>query len=76
MNIVTWLAPSVLIGGFHLNGLDPTEGNELVEMADRLLLRDTLYYTGHCTGQAQYDFLKTRMGDRLHALSSGQIIEL
>ena len=43
----------------------------LSEAAQTLLSRPCTYYTGHCTGEAAYAFLKRRMGDRLHALRTG-----
>ena len=51
---------------------DVGEDADFLEMAaKRLLSYETLYYTGHCTGQEQYAFLKDRMQDRLHALHTG-----
>ena len=44
--------------------------------AEKLLQTGALYYTGHCTGAAQYDYLKTIMCDRLQPLSTGMSIEL
>ena len=44
--------------------------------ADTLCGFDTVYYTGHCTGVAQYEFLKQKMGDRLHYISSGSVVEV
>jgi 7,8-dihydropterin-6-yl-methyl-4-(beta-D-ribofuranosyl)aminobenzene 5'-phosphate synthase len=37
---------------------------------------DTVFYTGHCTGQAQFEVLKTILGERLHALSTGAVAEI
>ena len=73
LNIADWLSPDVLIGGFHFMKLDPagSDGAFLEEAASSLLSRSCTYYTGHCTGEAAYAFLKKRMGDRLHALRSG-----
>lgn len=74
VNIARWFEPDVLIGGFHLTKLDPAvpeQRTQLCGIADALLAGSTTYYTGHCTGAHVYDFLKTRMGDRLHALSAG-----
>lgn len=77
LNIVPWLEPDVLIGGFHFMKLDPeTDRKTLDNAAKELLHSDTVYYTGHCTGAAQYDYLKTIMGDRLQALTTGLTIEL
>ena len=44
--------------------------------ARSLLAGDTVYYTGHCTGEAQYRVLKTFMGERLHSMPAGTILEL
>ena len=77
MNIKTWFAPDVFIGGFHLMKLDPEkEATRLKFTAMELLKKETVYYTGHCTGEKQYEALKTHMGDRLHRLSTGAIYEV
>ena len=77
-NIVHWLQPDVLVGGFHYMKVPTTgEGRDfLLESALELLRTDAVYYTGHCTGEAQYDVMKSAMGDRLQILSSGVKIEL
>ena len=41
-----------------------------------LMKKETVYYTGHCTGDAQYDALKTHMGDRLQRLTTGAVFEI
>lgn len=78
LNIVDWFAPDVLIGGLHLNKY-ATEGADaapLREMAQRLAKAPTRYYTCHCTGVPQYEFLRREMGDRLSYLSCGETLEL
>lgn len=72
-NIVRWFRPDVLIGGFHFSKfpLDDT----LAQYADDLNGFPTEYYTCHCTGTAQFDFMRRRM-NRLHYLSCGQTITL
>lgn len=78
LDIVKWLQPDVLVGGFHFVKLDP-EGEDrafMEEAARQLLARDCIYYTGHCTGEAAFAFLKERMGDRLHAIPAGAEIEM
>ena len=75
LNIARWFRPDVLIGGFHFMKMDP-EGPRLEEAARALLELPTVYYTGHCTGEAQFARLKTWMGDRLHAISAGTTVEL
>lgn len=73
LNIVRWFQPHVLVGGFHFMKLDPqTADAPFLELAAKeLLSHPTEYYTGHCTGEKAYAFLKERMGDRLHSLSTG-----
>lgn len=66
--------PEFLIGGFHFMKVE--DPNLLQAAAQRLLALDCRYYTGHCTGQAQYDYLKTRMGPRLDQLSTGKEFKL
>lgn len=76
LNIVSWLRPDVLVGGFHFMKIDPENGGrEALEEAARILLAfDTQYYTCHCTGTPQYEFLSRRMGDRLRYLAAGQTV--
>lgn len=72
MNIKTWFAPDVFIGGFHLMKLDPEkDATRLKFTAMELMKQSTVYYTGHCTGSAQFAALKAHMGDRLIALTTG-----
>lgn len=73
LNIVTRFRPDVLIGGFHFMKLDVTGSGALtLKMAAKeLLSHQTVYYTGHCTGELQAAFLKRLMGERLHTLSTG-----
>lgn len=74
LNIVDAFRPDILIGGFHFMKI--TEEEKLQQAAWDLLQYDTVYYTGHCTGQKQYDYLKTIMGEKLHYLSAGTVLEL
>ena len=74
LNIAEYFQPDVLIGGFHLNKLEAPR--ELEAIANKLIAGNTLYYTGHCTGDWQYLRLKEIMGDRLQRLSTGLVFEL
>lgn len=79
LNIVDWFRPDILVGGFHFKKLDPADpiGRDRLEKAAELLLPyPTRYYTGHCTGLEQYEFLKDRMGERLSYLSTGRSVTL
>ena len=76
-NIVRWFRPDVLIGGFHYMKRDPViDGPWLRDAAEKLLTGNTVYYTGHCTGDGPYAFLKDIMGDRLNRLSTGAVFEI
>ena len=74
LNIMEAFRPDILIGGFHFMKI--TDTTWLQEAATKLLSYDTIYYTGHCTGQNQYDFLKGIMADKLHYLSTGAVLEI
>ena len=73
MDISEWFQPNVLIGGFHFSKL-PTD-EKLERYADFLNGYETDFYTCHCTGTDQYEFMKKRM-DRLFYLSTGQTVEI
>lgn len=71
--------PDYAISGFHL--YNPTskkcESDDLVQdLANRLKVHKTKYYTCHCTGQKAYDVLKSCLKDQISYLSSGSCIEL
>jgi len=74
LNIADAFRPDILIGGFHFMKIE--EEKKLAEAAKKLLEYDTIYYTGHCTGQKQYDCLKAIMGERLHYIAAGTVLEL
>ena len=74
LNIADAFRPDVLLGGFHFMKMDPQlpeDARRLEEAAQVLLGHKTLYYTGHCTGEAPYALLKARMGERLMPLTTG-----
>lgn len=73
MDIVSWFEPDVLVGGFHFSKLPLDE--KLAEYAEILNSRHTQYYTCHCTGVEQYEFMKKYMS-RLSYLSCGSTIDI
>lgn len=74
LNITNWFRPDVLIGGFHFMNVEDEDA--LKSAAETLAQYETVYYTGHCTGEKQFSVLKRSMGDRLHYLSTGAVVEL
>lgn len=78
LNITEWMKPDIFVGGFHFMKEEIKEGKNAVldEAAAKLSGYDTDYYTCHCTGVEQYQYLKERMGERLTYISAGQTLLL
>ena len=67
-------APDVVFGGFHLFELKPEapESEALIAAtAAELAEGNTVYYTGHCTGDWAYERLRETLGDRLRPMDCG-----
>lgn len=73
LDIASHFKPDVLIGGFHFSKLPPTEA--LASAARELAALKAAYYTCHCTGVEQFEFMKKYM-PRLFYLGGGQSIEI
>jgi len=71
LNIVEWFNPDILIGGFHFSKLPLDE--TLTGYAENLERHSTVYYTCHCTGSEQYNYMKKTMS-RLYYISAGETI--
>ena len=71
MDILAWFSPDILIGGFHFSKL-PLD-NDLENYSKRLASYDTLFYTCHCTGVEQFNFMKKYIPN-LNYLSCGDVI--
>lgn len=69
--------PDVVISGFHMmKKIDYTK-EEIVQIqqtAKELVQYDTVFYTGHCTGQKAIDLMKPIMGEQLIQIHSGMEI--
>ncbi len=65
---------AALVGGFHLHS---RTDNEVREFAEKLKNCEVPYVcTGHCTGERAYGILKEELGEKLHHLKTGLVIEL
>ncbi len=73
LNLIEWFRPDVLVGGFHLMKTAP--GEDLEPFVRALGSCGAELFTCHCTGQAQFDYLRERM-DNLYYLSVGERIVL
>lgn len=78
LNLLSWLQPDILIGGFHWKHLtgEGESALQLNEYAHALKQFPTRLYTFHCTGEAAYQYLKPLLGDQLSYLSTGMAITL
>lgn len=71
--------PDVVFGGFHLFELvpDSEEATRLIAAtAETLAEGNTVYYTGHCTGDWAYARLHEVLGERLRPMDCGASAEL
>lgn len=76
-NVMYWFQPDVLIGGFHLKKVDPVEKrDDLIHLAEVLKSYQTVYYTGHCTGEKQFEQMKKVLTEQLHAFSTGDVLTI
>ena len=73
LNIVNWVNSDIVFGGFHFSKmkLDDT----LKGYAQCLSGTKSDFYTCHCTGVLQFEFMK-QFADNIKYLSSGDIIEI
>lgn len=70
---------TALVGGFHLfqlNQEDPHADQIIDQLSQGLRLRNTQYYTGHCTGDYAYGRLKAQLGNQLQRISGGYNIQI
>ncbi len=73
LDITRWFAPSAIVGGFHFSKL-PLDST-LAKYAAILNSYSTHFYTCHCTGVPQYEFMKQYMS-KLSYLSTADTIEI
>jgi len=68
-----------VFGGFHLfnpstQAVEPAETIE--RLANELSELGTEFYTCHCTGNTAFEIMRGIMGDKIHYLSTGSVVEL
>lgn len=63
-----------LIGGFHIFGRIDAEVRELAQKIGDTGVKEI--YTGHCTGDQAYQVLKEELGNMVHQLQVGLVIEM
>ena len=73
LNIAEWFSVDAIVGGFHFMHVEP--GDTLKEYAQKINGYKTEFYTCHCTGKDQFDFMQNHAGN-IHYISAGERIEL
>ena len=66
--------PDAVISGFHTRkkqGYGEADLRMLRQMGRRLRAYQSVFYTGHCTGQEPFDILKQEMGEQIQPLNTG-----
>lgn len=68
-----------VLGGFHLhNPVNKKDASPayLQRVGESLKSVETNFYTGHCTGPKNFSALKSILGERLHTMNTGRVIEI
>lgn len=68
-----------VFGGFHtFNPVNRQSESALYLnlLAENLQKHSTVFYTGHCTGKRNFDFLKEKLGDKLQPMNTGTVIAI
>ncbi|MCI8280827.1 MAG: MBL fold metallo-hydrolase [Lachnospiraceae bacterium] len=66
--------PDAVVSGFHMmkkTEYTPQERRVILDTAEELKRMETVFYTGHCTGEPALKLMESVMGDRLHRIYSG-----
>ncbi len=71
--------PDYVISGFHMMKREgeytPAEKDVIIQTAEELARTDTVFFSGHCTGEPAFNMMKEIMGDQLRAIRSGEEIQ-
>jgi 7,8-dihydropterin-6-yl-methyl-4-(beta-D-ribofuranosyl)aminobenzene 5'-phosphate synthase len=71
--------PDIVISGFHTmkkNEYSLEDIRLIRETALELTRFQTIFYTGHCTGEVPYQIFKEIMGNQIHYVHSGNLITI
>ena len=70
------------VGGFHfpypsIDKILPEDLRNLDELVDYAKLqKDITFFTGHCTGNGAFDYLRRALGERVQAIQTGKELEV
>lgn len=78
MNFTKRLKLDALIGGFHFMKMElDVQGEKILDFtAAELLKYKTKYFTCHCTGVKQYEYLKKKMKEQISYISAGKSFKI
>jgi 7,8-dihydropterin-6-yl-methyl-4-(beta-D-ribofuranosyl)aminobenzene 5'-phosphate synthase len=66
-------------GGFHIhNPINKTNESEnyIVNLAEALGESDQIFYTGHCTGEKNFRYIKGWLCRKIQTMNTGEVIEV
>jgi 7,8-dihydropterin-6-yl-methyl-4-(beta-D-ribofuranosyl)aminobenzene 5'-phosphate synthase len=66
-------------GGFHIqNSISKKNEHQdyIMELTEALSETDPVFYTGHCTGEKNFLYIKGWMGKKIQTLNTGEVIEV
>lgn len=73
LNVMDWVEPDVLVGGFHFSKIEP---ERLATAAEALQQYPCIYYTCHCIGREQFQYLRGKMPGQIGYLATGDVVEV
>lgn len=79
LNIMEWASKEgaqAVVGGFHFKDVPEDQFRRMDAAAAELKRWPVTYYTCHCTGVSQYDYLRQKMGEQLRYLATGDELAL
>ncbi|MCK5824185.1 MAG: MBL fold metallo-hydrolase [Ichthyobacteriaceae bacterium] len=69
---------TAVLGGFHLSsrGRNAETPEYIGNLVSEIKKIDLQFYTGHCTGEANFKSMKGVLGDKLKSMNVGEVIEI
>lgn len=68
-----------VFGGFHTYNpvTKKSESKEYLNMlASEMGKNNTAFYTGHCTGEKSFSYLKEKLGNKIQTMNTGEVISI
>lgn len=66
-----------VFGGFHIHS--PSNNKDanveyINKLMEEIMRYSSLFYTGHCTGKQNLSYMKSKLGDKIKTMNSGEVI--